>query len=157
MPQIKVQSYPGHIPDDKISEGLEMCIKDALEGFEENGEAPSFVVIIQDKSNEVIQWPDGGIPYDFIQHYYAGKARAYFACFESWYVETKNPDIECMPSEHPDRKEGIVVIGESRDGWHEMAMWEIIRNGAGAHLVRKPSDKEKMSSILREVLWGDNS
>jgi len=156
MQQIKVRSYPGHIPDDRISEGFEKCIADALENFERNSETPFFVTIIQDKCNEIIQWSDGGIPYDFIKHYYAGKARAYYACFESWYVDTKNPDIECMPSEHPDRKEGMVVVGESCAGWQKMAMWEIIRNGAGTHLVRTGPDME-MSSILREVLWGDNS
>ena len=156
MPQIKIQSYPGHVPDDRISEGFEKCAADALEGFEEDGEAPFFVVIIQDKSNEVIQWSDGGIPYDFIKRYYAGKARAYYACFESWYVATRT-EIKCMPSEHPDRKEGMVVIGESRAGWQEMAMWEIIRNGAGTHLVRKSPGTEKISSVLSEVLWSDNS
>ena len=155
MQQIKVLSFPGHVPDDRISEGFGGCIKDALDSFEKDNEAPFFVTIIQDKYSEIIQWSDGGIPYDFIKRYYAGKARAYYACFESWYVATRT-EIKCMPSEHPDRKEGMVVIGESRAGWQEMAMWEIIRNGAGAHLVRTEPDME-MSSILRKVLWGDNS
>ena len=153
MPQIKVMAYPGRVPGDRFYEGFEKCAQDAVEGFEENGEAPFFVVIIGEESTEIVQWSDGGIPYDFIKQYFAGKARAYYACFEVWYVEAKTPDIGCMPSEHPDRKEGMVVIGESHDGWHEIATWEIVRNGAGVHLVRKTDPPEDIKSILAGVLW----
>ena len=152
MPQIKVESFLGHVPDDRISEGFEKCTADAMENFEKNGEAPFFVAIIGDQTNEVIQWSDGGIPYDFIKQYFAGKARAYYACFESWYVETKNRHIGCMPSEHPDRKEAMIVVGESRDGWYRMAAWDIIRNGGGVHLVRIDEPAE-IKSVLSEVLW----
>ena len=151
MPLIKVVSYPGHIPDDSFGEGFEKCTQDAVEHFERDGEAPFFVVIIGEESIEVIQWPGGDIPYNFIKQYFAGKTRAYFACFESWYVEAKT-DIDCMPSEHPDRKEAMIVIGESREGWSSMAAWDIIRNGAGTHLVRVDVPHE-ISSQLAEVLW----
>src|SRR3990170_79832 len=157
MPQIKVMAYPGRVPGDRFYEGFEKCAQDAVEGFEENGEAPFFVVIIGEESTEIVQWSDGGIPYSFIKHYFAGKARAYYACFEAWYVEAKTPDIECMPSEHPDRKEGLTVIGESRDGWHKIATWEIVRNGAGMHLVREADPPERMQSMLAEVLWEETN
>ena len=58
-----------------------------------------------------------------------------------------------MPSEHPDRKEGMIVIGESRDGWHKMASWEIMRNGAGVHLVRATDPPMEVKSLLAETLW----
>jgi len=157
MLKIKVMSHPGRIPSDKFDEGFVKCTQDAVEEFEKNGEAPFFVVILGDESTEIIQWSDGGIPYGFIKQYFARKARAYYACFETWYVEAKTPDIECMPSEHPDRKEGLTVIGESRDGWQKMATWEIVRNGAGMHLVRGADQMGVAQSILAEVLWEETN
>ena len=50
-----------------------------------------------------------------------------------------------------------MVVGESHDGWHNIATWEIVRNGAGIHLVRETDPPKRMQSILAEVLWEETN
>ena len=155
MQAVKVEIHPGVVPDSAFHDGLEMLKKDAVAGFEWVGEIQPLVAMFTDVSTDIMVWADGGIPYEFIEKFYKG-ARGYIAAFESWYVEAKTADAEKIgrPSQHPDRKEALMVIGESRDGWWEMASWDIIRNGAGVHLVRSIQHPDKTESQLAAVLWG---
>ena len=120
--------------------------------FETEGEICPVVTLFTEMSTDIMQWADGGIPYEFIAQFYAGKTRAYIAAFESWYVKREKDDEISLPSQCPDRLEALMVIGESRDGWHHMSAWDIIRNGGGVHLVKTelPGDT---SSRMSDVLW----
>ena len=156
MQQVRVEINPGRIPDEEFANFLECLKKDALGVFETEGELCPVAALFTDNSTDVIQWTDGGIPYDFIAQFYAGKTRAYVAAFESWYVKREKDDEVAPPSQCPDRLEALVVIGESRDGWHHMSAWDIIRNGGGVHLVRTELP-EYTSSRMADVLWEETN
>lgn len=48
--------------------------------------------------------------------------------FEGWMVKTKDPDLECAPSKHPDRIEVITINGEDKVTHETIIRWrEIIR------------------------------
>lgn len=58
-------------------------------------------------------------------------AIAYAILSESWIVETKDPStIDCLPSEHPDRAEAVIITVATKTDTLTSA-FKIIRDGSG--------------------------
>lgn len=85
-----------------------------------------------------------------------------YCCFvtEAWFAtETRDSPVIDMakvvpPSQRPDRREMVVIIGIDR-GHHKLASWEIKREGERPRLVPSPGDGFEAISAGFRLFTGD--
>jgi len=147
--------------DDSTPENMYPQIEDHLiKAFHEQGNIDPVVFIFTKENVDIVLWMEGGIPYPALKFLYRGRATGYIMASESWYLEAKNwEDIshDIRPSESPDRKEGVILVGATKDDhWKKFTTWEIVRSGAGADLIRNSlSSGTETDFKLSSALWDE--
>lgn len=68
--------------------------------------------------------------YKFLESKFQKDCLWYVQIVEAWFIMRSEPEIETsvMPSQSPDRREMLMVIGASKDGEQQSKSWEILRD-----------------------------
>lgn len=79
-------------------------------------------------------------------------AVAYTYCVETWFVHVKDDDNDGRrPSERPDRREAIFIMGEDIKGNQQSLMIEVKRNGSKATLGKAEFGGEAIASAFTDM------
>ena len=133
----------------------------AVELFIRDGYLQPVTFIIMDGEGEIVVGPVGEGNekrqwYQALADRFRGKAVAYVQVQEAWYIKRQKEDdiTGVAPSQCVDRREAVIVVGETKNGLRKLTQREILRDGGMVRLEEPTKeDYDGFQSVISQYIF----